>query len=93
MCMRPFLVVPFIMLLYFVLSMLFVEVLYGLFSGKPRAKWLNRFTGIITTTGDSVIDICDSIVKSFFRLLKFIPDFLKSIQIVLMGEEDEIDNQ
>lgn len=85
---QDFLVVPFILLLYFVLSMLFVEVLYGLFSGKPRAKWLNNFAEIISSTGDSVVNICGSIVKSFFRLLKFIPDFLESIQTVLMGEED-----
>lgn len=89
---QDFLVVPFIMLLYFVLSMLFVEVLYGLFSGKPRAKWLKSFAEIISSTGDSVVNICGSIVKSFFRLLKFIPDFLESIQTVLMGEEDETDN-
>lgn len=86
---QDFLVVPFIILLYFVLSMLFVEVLYGLFSGKPRVKWLNSFAKIVSNTGDNVVTICGSIVKSFFRLLKFIPDFLESIQIVLMGEEDE----
>lgn len=89
---QDFLVVPFIILLYFVLSMLFVEVLYGLFSGKPRAKWLNSFAEIVSRTGDSVVNICGSIVKSFFRLLKFIPDFLEAIQTVLMGEEDETDN-
>lgn len=86
---QDFLVVPFIMLLYFVLSMLFVEVLYGLFSGKPRAKWLESFAKIVSTTGDDVVDICGSIVNSFFRLLKFIPDFLESIQTVLMGEEEK----
>lgn len=89
---QDFLVVPFIILLYFVLSMLFVEVLYGLFSGKPRSKWLNSFTEIISSTGDSVVNICGSIVKSFFRLLNFIPDFLDVTQVVLMGEEDETAN-
>lgn len=89
---QDFLVVPFIMLLYFVLAMLFVEVLYGLFSGKPRVKWLESFTKIVSDTGDSVVEICGSIIDSFFRLLKFIPDFLGSIQTVLMGEEDEADN-
>lgn len=89
---QDFLVVPFIILLYFVLSMLFVEVLYGLFSGKPRAKWLNDFTEIISSTGDNVVNICGSIVKSFFRLFKFIPDFLESIETVLLGEEDENNN-
>lgn len=86
---QDFLVVPFIILIYFILSILFVEILYGLFSGKPRTKWLNSFAEIITNTGDSVVKICDSIVKSFFRLLMFIPDFLESIQIVLMGEDEE----
>lgn len=90
---QDFLVAPFIMLFYFVLAMLFVEVFYGLFSGKPRTKWLNRFAEIISNTGDSIIDICGSIVKSFFRLLKFIPDVLESIQAVLIGEEDETDNK
>lgn len=89
---QDFLVVPFIILLYFVLSMLFVEVLYGLFAGKPRTKWLKSFAEIVSSTGDSVVNICGSIVKSFFRLLNFIPDFLESIQTVLMGEEDETDN-
>ena len=88
---QDFLVVPFIILLYFVLSMVFVEVLYGLFSGKPRTKWLESFTGIISNTGDSVVQICERIVKSFFRLLNFIPDFLEAIQTILMGEDDETD--
>lgn len=89
---QDFLVVPFIMLLYFVLSMLFVEVIYGLFSGKPRDKWLKSFAKIISSTGDSVVNICGSIVNSFFRLLNFMPDFLDSIQTVLMGEEYETSN-
>lgn len=89
---KDFLVVPFIALLYFVLAMLFVEVLYGLFSGKPRVKWVKNFTRIISDTGDRLLDVCDSIVKSFFRLLKFVPDFLESIQTVLMGEEDAAGN-
>lgn len=89
---QDFLVAPFIVLLYFVLSMLFVEVLYGLFSGKPRTKWLKSFTEIVSSTGDSVVNICGHIVKSFFRLLNFIPGFLDAIQTVLMGEEDETDN-
>lgn len=86
---QDFLVAPFIILMYFILSMLFVEVLYGLFSGNPRAKWLKRFTGAVSDTGDNIVDICDGIVKSFLRLLKFMPDFLESIQTVLMGEEDK----
>lgn len=89
---QDFLVVPFTILFYFVLAMLFVEILYGLFSGKPRSKWLDNFTNIVSSTGDSLIDICGSIVKSFFRLLKFIPDFLEMIQTVLMGEDGETTN-
>ena len=89
---QDFLVVPFTILLYFVLSMVFVEVLYGLFSGRPRAKWLNDFTKIISDTGDNVVNICSSIVNSFFRLIKFIPDFLESIETVLIGEVDENNN-
>lgn len=89
---QDFLVVPFIMLLYFVLSILFVEVVYSLISGNERTKWIKSFTEIISTTGDSVVSICGSIVKSFFRLLKFMPDFLESIQTVFMGEDDETVN-
>lgn len=90
---QDFLVVPFIMLLYFVLSMLFVEVFYGLFSGKPRTRWLNGFAEIISVTGDKVVKICGSIVNSFFRLLNFIPDFLEAVQTVLIGEENETDKK
>lgn len=86
---QDFLVIPFLVLLYFILAMLFVEILYGLISGEDRKTWLKKLTTMVSTTGDSVIGICDGLIKSFLRLLKLIPDFLKSIEMILLGDDEE----
>ncbi len=94
---RDYLVVPFTILLYFILSLLFVEILYDLFSGRSEKNWAVKFKNTIRSTGNTIMDICDDIVTSFLGLLKFPPDFLRTIEELLLDihsdePDDEVDN-
>lgn len=86
---QDFLAVPFTMLFYFVLSMLFVEIVYGFFAEKSKNKWRKNFSEMIHEIGKKLVEICEEVVKSFFRLIKFIPDFLEAIETVLLGEDSD----
>ena len=46
---------------------------------------------MVSATRDSILEICNSLIKSFFRLLKFAPDIIEAIENLFMGEEDEVD--
>lgn len=90
---QEFLVVPFIMLFYFVLSMLFAEIVYGFFAEKSKNKWREKFSEMNRDIGKKLVEICEEVVKSFFRLVKFIPDFLEAIETVLLGEDSDLSDK
>ena len=90
---KSFLVIPFIAIFTLVLSMIFSNIVYGLFWGEWGEKVRARIAKTAKESCLSVVEICANTIKSFFRALGFPPDFLDSIETVLFGEEDKQNNQ
>ena len=80
---KNFLVAPFIAILYFILAIVLVEVFAALFLRSSEHAWTNRLVSIAKYTGKNIVKFSDSLIKSFLRLINFIPDFLESLEDLL----------
>ena len=88
----PFLVVPVTLIFLIVLSMVFSNVIFGLLWGHKGISVKKDIQKIASDTIKAIVKICGNTIKSFFRLIEFIPDFLEWILMLLFGKDDDKDD-
>ncbi len=88
----PFLVAPVTLIFLIVLSMVFSNVIFGLLWGHKGISVKKDIQKIASDTIKAIVKICGNTIKSFFRLIEFIPDFLEWILILLFGKDDDKDD-
>ena len=85
---QDFLVLPVTIIFFTILSMIFVELIFSLISGRKNYIWALEIKKIVVKTGNDFIKICKGLIESFLRLLKFIPDFFFALEIMLLDIEE-----
>ncbi|WP_133967248.1 hypothetical protein [Eubacterium limosum] len=86
---NTFLVYPVMVLVYLILSYFIVMVALYIFKSESAKK----IEKIIKDASLMLLNFCDSILNNFIKFFAFIPDFINSLEFLLLGIEDKHDDE